>query len=229
MFDREINMTFIQKFLGLFFILWVAGFSNAEGWELIDEQEGITASRKAVENSDLVAFRGEGLVDASMARIVAVLMDHKHKDKWVDRLYVSRELESLGEMETIQYAAFKMPLVVSNRDFVYHYDIQYVKETGGVDVYIKSVEHASAPKTVGVRGTLNSSRYTMLPREGGAKTFLVAEMHADPKGWLPTWLVNALQKKWPIKTIKGLREQVKKPYYKDYQVIVNILKSEANR
>ena len=46
--------------------------------------------------------------------------------------------------------------------------------------------------------------------EGGQKTLVVTEIHADPKGSLPTWVVNMFQKDWPVKTIRNLRAQVAK-------------------
>ena len=34
----------------------------------------------------------------------------------------------------------------------------------------------------------------------------------DPKGALPSWVVNLVQKAWPMNTLKALRKQVKKPF-----------------
>jgi hypothetical protein len=40
---------------------------------------------------------------------------------------------------------------------------------------------------------------------------LSIELHSDPKGWLPAWVVNLFQKDWARITIAGIRRQVKKP------------------
>ena len=37
-----------------------------------------------------------------------------------------------------------------------------------------------------------------------------AELHVDPKGWLPKFLVNFSQKAWPVNTFKGIRQQATK-------------------
>jgi len=39
---------------------------------------------------------------------------------------------------------------------------------------------------------------------------VVAEVHTDPKGSLPKWLVNLVQKSWAHTTLMGLRAQVGK-------------------
>ena len=51
----------------------------------------------------------------------------------------------------------------------------------------------------------------MTMRDGGASTYVVGEIHLDPKGYLPKWVVNIFQKDWPINTFSALRKHVKKP------------------
>jgi hypothetical protein len=43
----------------------------------------------------------------------------------------------------------------------------------------------------------------------------VTEVHSDPKGSIPKWLVNRFQKSWAYGTIKGLRAQVNKAGIQD--------------
>jgi hypothetical protein len=45
-------------------------------------------------------------------------------------------------------------------------------------------------------------RFEAIP--GTNKTTLEVEVHTDPKGMLPSWLVNIIQKKWPSKTLLTL-------------------------
>ena len=42
------------------------------------------------------------------------------------------------------------------------------------------------------------------------RTKLEVEVHTDPKGLLPNWLVNLIQKKWPSKTLSGLIRHARK-------------------
>ena len=104
---------------------------------------------------------------------------------------------------------------MSNRDYVYR-GRAILKPDGKVVLELGSIKHPKAPKTIGVRAHLINSRYVLAPVEGGAKTKVRVEIHTDPKGLLPSWIVNLIQKKWPIKTLNGIRRQVKKPYVKTY-------------
>jgi hypothetical protein len=38
------------------------------------------------------------------------------------------------------------------------------------------------------------------------------EIHSDPKGWIPKWIVNMVQRTYPIKLFKALKKQLKKSF-----------------
>jgi hypothetical protein len=118
------------------------------------------------------------------------------------------EQRSIGE--SIVYQHFSMPFPVSDRDYVY-YGRATRNAAGGVTIDLHAVTHPKAPPTVGVRARLMFGRYMLIPK-GSSATYVVVEMHTDPMGSIPSWLVNLVQKSWPLKTIQGLRSQVKKPF-----------------
>lgn len=185
-------------------------------WEKIDDDAGIVVSRREVEGSPLVAFKGVAEVNASVEKILWVLVDNDHRKEWVDRLLVSSRLEELSPHEFIVYQVFDVPAVMSKRDFVYKGKAVLKPDTGQVVLDMHSVKHRQAPKTVGVRAKLINSRYVLTPTGNGSKTRVEVEIHTDPKGWVPKWIVNLIQKSWPMKTLKAIRKQVDKPFVKDY-------------
>ena len=42
------------------------------------------------------------------------------------------------------------------------------------------------------------------------KTRIMVEVITDPKGSLPAWLINLIQKDWPYNTISALKKRAKK-------------------
>jgi hypothetical protein len=191
-------------------LLLLARPASAGGWEKIDEEDGIRVFRKEMPGSPLVAFRGEGMVYSPIEKILWVLADDAHRAQWTDRLEKSRVLEQRSQSESIIYQHYGMPFPVSDRDYVY-YGRATRNAAGGVTIDLRSVTHPKAPPTVGVRAKLMFGRYTLIPK-GRSATFVVVEMHTDPMGSIPSWLVNLVQKSWPLKTIQGLRQQVKKAF-----------------
>jgi hypothetical protein len=138
-----------------------------------------------------------------------VLGDNTHRTEWVDRLKKSVILEQKGDYEFIVYQHFGSPAVIADRDFVYRAQA-YSRKDGAAVLDIQSVTHPKAPATVGVRGELNYSSYVL--KRVGKKTLVDVSVSLDPKGALPGWIVNMVQKSWPMNTLKALREHVKKPF-----------------
>ncbi len=186
------------------------------GWEFLDEKDGIKTYRKSYATSPVKGVGGEAEIDAPISKILWVLMDHAHKSEWIDKFKEARTLEEVSPLVHIQYASFDMPFPVSDREFVYSYEFKVDPEINGVVVNVKSVDSPKAPPVADgdVRGEIVDGRYILIPH--GDKTFVQAEYLADAKGSLPTWIVNMVQKHWPYKTLAGLRAQVKKPFVKDW-------------
>lgn len=197
------------------FLWWLAGLVLAEpalasSWEKIDDEEGIRVFRKEVAGSSVVAFRGEATLEAPIEKVLWVLGDNTHRTEWVDRLEKSVVLEKKGPYEYIVYQHFSLPFPASDRDYVYRGKATRDK-SGVVTLLLESVTHPKAPATVGVRANLIKSRYLLTPK-GKNRTFVVVEVHTDPQGSIPSWLVNLVQKSWPMKTLRNLREHLKKSY-----------------
>jgi hypothetical protein len=190
-------------------VLTFAPGALASEWHEIDDAYGIKVYKKDVPGSKLHAFRGVGLVDAPMEKIIWVLGDNTHRTEWVDRLKKSVILEQKGDYEFIVYQHFGSPAVIADRDFVYRAQA-YSRKDGTAVLDIQSVTHPKAPATVGVRGELNYSSYVL--KRVGKKTLVDVSVSLDPKGALPGWIVNMVQKSWPMNTLKALREHVKKPF-----------------
>jgi hypothetical protein len=211
-------MKHLQWFVAVVVLLLAGSLGHAKGgqWEEINDEDGIKVFRKEVPGSDIVAFRGETVIDAPIQKVVWILADNEHRTEWVDRLYISTTLEKSSPYDYVLYQAFKLPVIISNRDYVYRGKLDMDADSGVVTLHMSSTEHPKAPETVGVRANLINSRYTLTPIEGGKMTWIEVEIHTDPKGLIPTWLVNLIQKSWPFKTLSGIRAQVEKPHVQEY-------------
>jgi hypothetical protein len=183
-------------------------------WEKIKTQDGIKIFKGAVKGSPVVAFKGDAIINAKMAEVMTVLYDMENKTEWVDRLVETKLVRQLSQKSRVEYNRSHTPWPLSDRDFVYKAKISFNKTKTFAKIRLVSTNDKKAPKKDGiVRGELKESMYTLTALKGG-KTRLTVEILADPKGMLPKWLVNIIQKKWPLKTIAGIREQIKKPGFK---------------
>jgi hypothetical protein len=196
----------------LLFLLVSFGFNSQaainKNWQFIEDNKGIAIYQTEIPGTKLVGARGEAIIFAPINRILFVLSDIDRSMEWVDGLKTSKILEKNGILETVVYQEFGLPWPVSNRDFVFR-GVARKDEQGRVVIEIKSEDHPLAPKTTGVRGELIESKYVLTPL-GPSKTKLEVEIVCDPKGMIPTWLVNLIQKSWPRKTLTALMRQLEK-------------------
>ncbi|RZA24401.1 MAG: hypothetical protein EOP10_10000 [Proteobacteria bacterium] len=196
-----------------------------DGWEFVSEGNGIKVFLKNYPNSDIKGVAGETLVDASVGKILWILIDHPHKPEWINRFKEAHTIEEIPPSSNIQYSAFELPFPVSDRDFVFRNDFSVDKTIKGVVIDVKSVVDKRQPEKSGtVRGEIVRGKYILIPQ--GDKTLIQAEYLADPKGSVPAWLINFFQKEWPYKTLDAMRKQLAKPYVKEWDVYTKVLKPE---
>ena len=186
---------------------WASSF---KGWKQIKEEKGITVFAQKMEGSPVFSFGGKVILNTSVQKVFNVLMDKRYRKEWVDRLEISKVLSEKSTYDYILYQEFGLPWPVSNRDFVYH-GKAYKDQLGRVHLEMTSVPSSNAPKSKGVRAHLHKSFY-ILTDLGNGKTKVEVGINSDPKGLIPGWLANLIQKSWPLKTLKGIKAQVKKDH-----------------
>ena len=182
--------------------------ATAGAWEPIAEVDGVQVYRRDTPGSPFHAMRGSGIVDAPARLVAQVLLDDVRAHEWVDSLAEARVVRVIAADEYIEYNHVSMPPLVHDRDFIT--DVRM-----GVDAAAKMILIESQPSDEPwpdnghIRGRLRGS-YEIQSLGDGKKCRLTVELHADPKGALPAWLVNFFQKDSVRETILAIRKQVKR-------------------
>src|SRR5688572_23472392 len=100
-----------------------------------------------------------------------------------------------GEREFLQYTHIDSPPLVSDRDFLIRGKVEANAGDRSLTLKLEPAEDPIKPPGEHVRGILRGL-WKLESAEDGKKTLVTAEMHADPKGSIPKWIVNAFQKSW---------------------------------
>jgi START domain len=200
----------VASFLALSMTIAATGWASdgAPGWETIRSDSGIQVSRKVVPGSSFVAFRGEGDVEAPLLAVANVLVDVPHEKDWMDGIKEARILRQVSDSEYILYSHLGTPPTMTDREFVTDVHVAIDPSKRGLTVDMHSVDDALAPRTDFVRAVLMDSSFTLRANPDGRTTHVVAEIHCDPKGNIPSWAVNFFQRSWGFNTLKSLRRQV---------------------
>ena len=179
-------------------------------WTKIDDKDGIVVYRRDVSGSDLIAFKGEGVVAAPLARVASVIFDTSRATEWIDSLVEARVIRRVSDAEYLEYDHFAMPLMLKDRDFVTTNHMEYDPARRMLTIRLRAVTDPAAPPTSYVRGIVISSNFVLTSTPDGKGTRVVGDVHCDPGGAIPKWVVNFVQKDWPRNTMKALRAQVAK-------------------
>ena len=179
-------------------------------WQHVGVTAGVSVDRKTIPNSALFAFRGEGVFDVPLGLLVAVLKNPELAVEWVDLMTDHHVVRSVGENQNLIYESYGLPWPIADRDYLMMEKYGYFPQTKSFTIDYESVSDPERPENKDhVRATVYRTfwRLTMVDAD---TTKVQIEVATNPKGALPAWVINMIQKDWPWKTIDGLVKRASK-------------------
>ncbi len=205
------NWKYIFVTLGLITFLSANTFSQND-WILKTDKEGIKVYTKNLENSSLKVSKTVCVIDATLNKITAVLLDINRAADWVYATKKSTLLKQLNPLELYYYSEVSVPWPASNRDYVVHMKVSQDEKTKAVSVVGENKPtYLPAVKNI-VRIQQSYTKWLMMPLPNG-QVLIEYYLQVDPGGIVPVWLINLFSTKGPFETFKNLRLQVKKDIY----------------
>ncbi len=200
---------------------------KVERWNKSQNADGLTIYWSRVEGSQVIAFRGEGIVDSPIEKVASVIADASRGTEWVDSLVESKVVKTLSPTEFLEYDHVGIPFpftpLMSDRDFLSKVTLVADPATKRLTVsYLSTEDDVAPPIKKCVRGIMACS-FKLVPMSIPDETYVEAEVHCDPKGQVAKWLVNFFQQGWPQTTFENLRKQCKKTNIKVLPVIESLL------
>ena len=182
-----------------------------ENWESLGVIDGVSVSRMEVPGQPLFAFRGEMVAPIHIGKLMSVFADSTKRKDWVDRWKDHASLKRPHAWAETYWIRFGLPFPISDRDYVLHSEVNRDPSKRMVTATIQSVtEDSKPPLECCVRARVEKTFYSFEAVPGKEETHVRVEVRTDPKGLLPHWLINLIQKKWPSKTLGGLLEASQK-------------------
>lgn len=184
-----------------------AAKDNTIDWKLINNKKNIEVYSAEVADSDILKIKTQTRMQASIAKIQSVLDNVKQRSNWVPYLQQSSVIENISATQSIEYSLFAAPWPASDRDFVYRRT--QISNTESVLVYeMTSLQHPHKPVSEQIiRASLMESTY-ILTALSAHETQVELIFYADPKGWLPNWIINIINRMLPYLILKNLRDLV---------------------
>jgi hypothetical protein len=179
-------------------------------WQKIRDEGGIQVYSIELQDTAIIKARAVAIIHAPLEKIQRLVDDFSQRPEWVPYLQYSEMIEKISPDEHIEYSLFSAPWPASNRDFVYRVQRsqQRIDNQLQLSYQMQSVEHRAMPLQPGlIRGEIFSSVYRLIPLSA-VQTRVELTYHADPRGWLPNWIVNIIQRAFPYKMMQNLRQEL---------------------
>ncbi|KAL8588696.1 hypothetical protein ACOMHN_046468 [Nucella lapillus] len=169
---------------------------QVHGWEFFVESHGVTIYRLYNETSGLYQYKIYGVLDDVLPEICAnVYMDLDYRRQW--DTYAKELYETEADGQKLIYWQVNFPFPLWNRDYVYHRELRSL-DNGGKKIWVvmaRSKTAASLPAKSGVVRVDDYLQSATLTSDGKVGTKAFMHYYDNPKGNIPTWLIN-----WAAKT-----------------------------
>eukprot|EP01115_Flamella_aegyptia_P014368 TRINITY_DN812_c0_g1_i1.p1 TRINITY_DN812_c0_g1~~TRINITY_DN812_c0_g1_i1.p1 ORF type:complete len:214 (+),score=65.86 TRINITY_DN812_c0_g1_i1:37-642(+) len=172
--------------------------TNDDGWEFVKEKDGVNIHLRQVEGSPIVMMRGQIDIDCAAPDCLVITEDLESRKDWDELFIEGKVIEEIDDTHQVLHFKFKAPSrLITNRDFLMARAVKTLDD-GTILANHVSCEHDDCPEQKGfVRGEIKASGYHFKPTgDNSCKATYVVQI--DPKGWIPTWLVNTVATKQPL-------------------------------
>ena len=214
-----------MKFLPLFLVYLCFAYTpfqeSPNFWTYQLNEDDIKVSRGPLNSEGLNPFKAEAKIFYKMEEVLAAILDIKNRPNWVPKMDTIRHVSPLGDLEYHFIERYKTPWPAKDREFllkgktiiVSPKHTKLLAESDSKNLSLSSTHVEAFIKRMEI------SIYRIKMDE----TLVVFKMEANLGGWLPRWLTNLIQKKWPLRFIQGLKKPLREknyhesPYYMEWK------------
>jgi hypothetical protein len=192
----------MKKITLLFTFLLLNTSSYSATWKKILTEDKITIYAKEGLNK-IIPFKAVGDISGNIEEILAHLKNHSQKHLWSPKLRSVKIHRQLSENKYVFSEYYKTPWPAYDREFLLFGEVRAV----GTKSYILEAQSIKDEKLADddyVQADVKILKL-ILKKKSENLTQISFEFHGDMKGWMPAWLINIIQKKWPLRFIQGLR------------------------
>lgn len=187
-------------------------FQNLDWKEKVTENN-LTISTAEVPGYQIKAFKAVSTYEASMAQMVAVITDMTHFTDWMEGALEAHVIKRFNNKSQACYYVNDIPFPLKERDGVIVQTIRHIDDKNiSIDLTPQNELAEERKKYTRVNHFLGN---WILKEVDEGKVELTYQIHLDPAGMIPDWVVNLMITNTPKKTLKKLHEVDLSRYGKD--------------
>lgn len=193
----------------LLFAILIASISfscySQSNWELVKEDHDIQIFVRPKEGSSIKEYKAVTNINTSLTNLVDKLTNGDALKNWNYKTSESKLLTKESDSTYIVYMYNDFPWPVKNRDHISKLEVLTLNENT-IKIEITSVANR-VPKKEGIIRVRKFTGFWLLEKTG--ETIRVTQqMHGEPGGYLPSFLINSTLIKAPFYTLDKLKKQL---------------------
>lgn len=178
-------------------------FDNLQ-WETQIDRDNLKVMTATVPEQSIKAFRGISTYNTTIPQLVATITDMENFTNWVAGAKKAEVVKRLGAKSQAAYYVNDFPFPAKDRDWVFVQRIETISEEK-VKIHV-GIANDLVPETDDYTRVDQAQGTWILEKTGPDQVQLTYEMHVDPAGTLPTWMVNMMLTNSPKDTLKQLHD-----------------------
>lgn len=199
----------------------IPGLADNNDWQFAKEKEGVKVYTRPIPGSAIKEYRGEGIVDANINSLMALMDDTSACVDWMLNCKEPLLLEKVSLIERYVYQVNNLPWPVKDRQMVVRVLVSQDVSSRRVTLDLEGIDSATLSPQAQAKIPINDE-YVWVEKLKGfwqfepineQQTRAVYQMHVELGGKLSPVLINARTPDSPIKTIIKMREVVKEDKY----------------
>eukprot|EP01097_Dermamoeba_algensis_P002504 TRINITY_DN1994_c0_g2_i1.p1 TRINITY_DN1994_c0_g2~~TRINITY_DN1994_c0_g2_i1.p1 ORF type:complete len:232 (-),score=23.89 TRINITY_DN1994_c0_g2_i1:123-818(-) len=199
---------------------FVKDCDSAVGWTEAYKNETCRVWSKSSSNSAINIVKIEASFKCPPVVLYDALHDAVYRSVWDENMLEGKVVHMLDGSNEIGYYSAKSPMGVSNRDFL---NLRSWRVKGNEYIIMNhSVTHKDCPeKKDFVRAQSLGTGFLIRGTDTGCQLTYLTQ--TDPKGWIPSWIVNTVTKNMAPMLIGRLQncamkyEEWKKTHYPNWK------------
>lgn len=178
-----------------------------EGWKLSKDKEGIKVFVKEKRGYAVKEYKAEMFVKSSRDKLLKTILNGDSLQYWTYKTDSSKLLKKKSDSVYYVYMYNDFPWPVKNRDHISKLTVSFPTLTS-TKVLIESSPDYIPEKGGVVRVSEFSGFWLFEETENRIK--VTQQLHGDPAGYLPNFIVNSMLVKAPYNTFLNLKEHLDK-------------------
>jgi hypothetical protein len=178
-------------------------------WSLERDEEEIKIYNRSVPGSDYCEFMAVTYVKASPDQIIELILNNAEFKSVLPNCKTSKTINRINSEEQYLYIENDLPFPFQNRDMIYLVKVDRTSDSQLHVIELKGKPGYLPPKKGIVRMKSAYGQCRMFKQKDGILK-VEYQLHAEPGGIIPSWLVNLKAIDSPFLTLKNIRNELYK-------------------